>query len=82
MQFSIRTIFLLMLGSSVVAAGGTYLVQALRSGSRAHQLVFLLFLLFLLVGPVFVMLVLSLSHRLARLRRRSPWLRAGDPPES
>jgi len=79
MQFSIRTIFLLLLGSSVVAAGGTYLVQALRSGSRAHQLVFLLFLL---VGPVFVMLVLSLSHRLARLRRRSPWLRAGDPPES
>lgn len=77
-RFGLRALLLIMLVCSIAAAGGSYLMQALRGGTRGAQLVFLLFSL---AGPVVLLLLLSLPARLAEWRRpRNPPLRAAPRP--
>src|SRR5262245_5238895 len=55
-RFSIRGLLMLMLISSVLFAGGGYLLHAVRGGGRGFQLAFILFTL---VGPMALLLIFT-----------------------
>jgi hypothetical protein len=66
-RFGTRAMLLLMLVSSVMAAGGYYLVQALKGG-RQFQLVFILFTL---ASPLLIMVIVSLAYAFFGSRPRN-----------
>ena len=57
-RFGLRGLLTLMLMSSVLFAGGGYLLHAVRGGGRGFQLAFILFTL---VGPMALLAVFSVA---------------------
>lgn len=70
-RFGILGLLLLMLVASVMAAGGYYFMQMLRGG-RSQQLAFILFTVASpLLLLVLVSLIVAISRRNVRVRRKS-----------
>lgn len=67
-RFSIRTLLMVMMVCSVMAAAGSYLVRSLDQAGRFSHLVFILFTL---SAPMLLMVVISVLRQVfAWLNRR------------
>ncbi|MBM4004486.1 MAG: hypothetical protein FJ295_14595 [Planctomycetes bacterium] len=65
-RFTMKTMFLVVLIVCVMSAGGSYLARSIRVGARSP----LVFFLFIVVAPAFVLIVVNIGLRLFDRFRR------------
>jgi hypothetical protein len=60
-QFTTRNMFLWTFLCCVIAAGGGYMVSAVRDAASGDHDNWFVFVMFVLVSPIFVMIILSVA---------------------
>jgi len=79
MRFGMRGLLMLMLISSILFAGGGYLLHAVRGGGRGFQLAFILFTL---VGPMALLMVFTIVAWVMQIRQWYPEPSGDEEDES